>query len=197
MKVPVLRFALILASLAASRGLAAQDVPTFHAGQWAAEFTGGDFTNEGVMRFFSPRSALVLSGFGSLSHGTATPDGSAKQTSSTQSLFLALGVRRYTNVAAHVLATTEFGAGAGFYRSKTVGDVFGNPTANLQRQTNFGIYGEVGAQYFVTTHLALGSVLTVSANGSSGRNENGGTGTDYSGYNLTTALRPIRVTLYF
>jgi hypothetical protein len=197
MKIPVLRFALVLASLGVSRALAAQEIPDRHAGQWAAEFSGGNFNNIGVMRFFSPRSALVLSGYGSLSHNTAAPDGSGKRTDNTQSLSLALGVRRHATVASRVLATTELGANMGLYRSKLTDDGIGSPTSSSQSQTNYGLYGEIGAQYFVASHLALGGVLTVNANMYSGRTAGGGSGTDYRGFALSTGLRPIRVTLYF
>ena len=93
MKKPALRLALVLTSLVATRALAAQEVPTFHAGQWGAEFTGGNWGNAGVMRFFSPRSALVLSASGSYSRNTSTPDGGTAATSSVRALSLALGVR--------------------------------------------------------------------------------------------------------
>jgi len=197
MKMPALRPALLIASLAAGRGLAAQDIPTFHAGQWAAEFTGGDGASEGVMRFFSPRSALVISGSASLSHNTAAPDNATESTSSLRSLFLALGVRRHTTIASRVLATTELGANIGLSRGKTTTDAFGDPVTGRQSQTNYGIFGEIGGQYFVASHLALGTVATLSASRTSARAESGGTGTDYRGFSLSTVLRPIRITLYF
>ena len=196
MRTFAIRFAFLLATATACRGLAAQEIPSIHAGQWAAEFTGGNWSNAGVMRFFSPRSALVLSASGSLSHNTATPDGGSAATSTSQSLFLALGVRRHATVASRVVATTEIGAGVGFSRSKNTSSGLGNPVYQ-QRNTSYGIYGEFGGQYFVASHLALGAVASIGGSVSSGRDEAAGTGTDYRGFNLSASLRPVRVTLYF
>ena len=196
MKVPALCFALALTLLTASRGLAAQEIPAFHDGEWAAEFTGGNWNNAGVMRFFSPRSALVLSASGSFSRNSETPDGGVEATSTSKSLFLALGVRRHNTVAPRVLATTEVGAELYLNRLKTKTDAFGGPIYR-QRLTNYGIYGEIGGQYFVASHLALGAVASVSATRNSGRNETGGPAVDVSGFSISTGLRPIRVTLYF
>ena len=196
MKKPALRLALVLTSLVATRALAAQEVPTFHAGQWGAEFTGGNWGNAGVMRFFSPSSALVLSASGSYSRNTSTPDGGTAATSSVRALSLALGVRRHSSVASRVLATTELGAYTGFSRSKSVSDGFGNPVYT-QSQRYTGIYGEIGGQYFVTAHLALGSGAVLGANINSGRSENAGSGTDYRGFSISTTLLPMRVSLYF
>jgi len=196
MKVPAFRLALALTLLTAGRGLAAQEIPAFHAGEWAAEFTGGNWNNAGVMRFFSPRSALVLSASGSFSRSTATPDGGVESTSTSRALFLALGVRRHNAVASRVLATTELGAELDLNRVKTRTDAFGGPIYR-QRQTNYGIYGEIGGQYFVASHLALGAVASVNLTRSTGRSESGGPAVDVSGFSLSTGLRPIRVTLYF
>ena len=196
MRTSTIRFALLLSSLALSRAVAAQDIPTFHAGQWGAEFTGGNWTNAGLMRFFNPRSALVLSASGSLSHGTSTPDGGAKSTSNSQSLFLALGVRRNTTVAPRVIATTELGANYYISRVKTTLDALGNPPYR-QNQTNYGLYGEIGGQYFVTPHIALGTGAALGASFGSGRTESGGSGTDYRGLYVSTTLLPVRVSLYF
>ena len=194
-----LRSALVFVSLTAGSALAAQETPTFHAGEWAAEFTGGAANSAGVMRFMNPRSALVFSFGGVLSRSTATPDGSEKAVSTTRNLNLALGIRRHTTVASRVLATTELGAQLGYFRQKTeVPGVFGDPLATShQSQTSYGLYGEIGGQYFVASHLALGAVATLNANFSTGRNESGGSGTDFRALSLTTGLRPIRITLYF
>lgn len=197
MRTPTICFALVLASATACRGLAAQEMPTFHNGEWAAEFSGGSGTNAGVMRFFSPRSALVLSGGGTVSHTTTTPDAGSKSTTNVQTFMLALGVRRHTPVAPRVLATTELGASVDFAHSKTTTDGFGNPVDNRLTQTSVGIYGEIGGQYFVASHLALGAVATINASVSTGRNENGGSAADLRGFLLSTSLRPIRITLYF
>ena len=197
MKMPALRLALVIASLATGRGLAAQEIPTFHAGQWAAEFTGGNWGNAGVMRFFSPQSALVLSASGSLSQNKASPDGGTRSKSDAQSLFLALGVRRHRTVAPRVQATTELGASFGVNHWTSTTDLVGNPVRSRETRTNGGIYGEIGGQYFVATHLALGTGAVLNASMTSGRNESGGSGTDYRGFALSTSLLPIRVTLYF
>lgn len=197
MRTLAIRFAVVLASVTACRGLAAQEMPTFHDGQWAAEFSGGSGTNAGVMRFFSQRSALVLSGGAALSHTTTTPDAGNKTTTNMQSFVLALGVRRHTPIASRVLATTELGASVDFEHGKTTTDGFGNPVDNLLTQKSFGIYGEIGGQYFVASHLALGTVATINASVSTGRNENGGSGADLRGFFFSTSLRPIRITLYF
>lgn len=196
MKVPALRLAVAFTLLTAGRGLAAQDLPAFHAGEWAAEFTGGNWNNAGVMRFFSPRSALILSGSGSFSRSTSTPDSGVASIGTSKSLFLALGVRRHNTVASRVLATTEFGAELNLDRVKTRTDAFGGPIYR-QRQTSYGVYGEIGGQYFVASHLALGAVASFGAIRSSGRSESGGASEDVHGFSLSTGLRPIRVTLYF
>jgi hypothetical protein len=191
-----IRVALLLAPLALSRAASAQEIPAFHAGQWGAEFTGGNWTNAGVMRFFSPRSVLVLSASGSYSRNTATTDGGNRQTSSTRALSLALGMRRYSTVASRVVATNELGAYTGFSRSKTSSDWLGAP-GYFQSQSYSGIYGEIGGQYLVTAHLALGTGATLAANVNSGRSESTGNGTDYHGFSISTQLLPIRVSLYF
>lgn len=189
---------LIVAPLITAPALGAQEAPAFHAGQWAAEFSGGAANSAGVMRFINPRSALVLSFNGSISRTTATPDGDYKTVNTVRNLNLALGMRRHASIASRVLATTELGLDLGYNRQKTgLADAFGNPITSRSSQTSFGIYGEIGGQYFVAPHLALGAVATLNASMSRGRNETQGTGTDYSGLSLNTFLRPIRITLYF
>ena len=193
------RLALAFASLTAADALAGQEAPAFHAGEWAAEFSGGNASSAGVIRFFNPRSALVLDFSGSLSRSTSTPDVGDKAVSTGRHLYLGLGIRRHAAVAPRVFATTEFGVDLNYLRQRTdYPQAFGGSiTTNRQSQTSYGLYGEIGGQYFVASHLALGAAATLGAKLITGRDQNGASTTDSRGLSLSTGLRPIRITLYF
>ena len=151
-----------------------------------------------VLRFRNARSAFVLSASGTLSRFTTEVNGGTDRETSQRGIYLGLGLRRHTVVAPRVLAQTELGVFTWFNQTRIRGtDAFGAPTVNKMSNWNMGAYGEIGGQYFVASHLALGAAGTLSAGRMQSRTNNNGLRERGSGFAVTTALTPIRITLYF
>jgi hypothetical protein len=193
------RAALTACSLVLTTAIArAQEVPTFHRGQWAAEFSGGAAVSAGVLRFYSPTSALAVSFGGTLSQSQSESNSSPDVKDSQGYLSLAIGLRRHTSVAPRVLARTEFGfvGNASKYRNQYT-DVTGAVVESRQSIFGAGGYGEIGGQYFVTPHIALGAAGTLMATRNWGSSRTGTSRSNSRGFLIATGLTPIQLTLYF
>lgn len=201
MRALTLAAALTLASVTIGRAAEAQEMPQFHAGEWAAEFSGRDVVTAGVMRFFNPQSAFVFNFGGSWISQRTTPDAPNNPTKlSTQQLATAFGVRRHRAVAPRVLSYSELGAELGVYHAhQTQYDAFGNRLTTNTTGESYGLYGELGGQYFIAPHLALGvaGALHADANHNRARPAVNGIGMVGNGFAISTSLTPIRLTLYF
>ena len=138
--------------------LPAQDTP-FRAGQWAAQFTGGSFSSLGVLKFSSASSALVLDVHVGGVHQEHFIRDSLDELGSNASISLRVGRRSYRSVADRVVAQHTLGVGVGFDHSVSASPGFGSFSNN---GWTAGPFGELGAAYLITPHLAVGATGSVS-----------------------------------
>ena len=162
--------ALTILMLAAGPALASQeagDTLPFRAHQWAFLFTGGSqFLGLGGLHFSAPNRALIvnLSIDANHSHQSFSPSpGTTLSSSNTNVAFTArIGRRFYQPVRHDVAAYQTLGILGGANRS--CGAPFGGPNA-CSVAANAGIFGELGAQYFLTSRLSIGGQVTASLSG--------------------------------
>lgn len=138
--------------------LLAQDTP-FRAGQWAAQFTGGFFSSLGVVKFRSATRALVLDVHVGGVHQEHFVGDSLDELGSNASISVRVGRRSYWSVADRVVAQHTLGVGAGFDHSVSANPGFGSFSNN---GWTAGPFGELGAAYLITPHLAVGATGTAS-----------------------------------
>lgn len=153
------RALVVAASLFLPTTLFAQD-PPFHAGQWAAQFTGGaSFLSLGVIKFRSPTRALVLdvrvSGF----HRELFVEDTLQSIDSEASVVLRLGRRSYRSIGDKVVVLRSLGVLGGFSHSVSSVPSLGSSSSN---GLNAGLFADVGAVYLVTPHFGIGATGTAS-----------------------------------
>jgi hypothetical protein len=175
-----------------ARSAEAQAAPVaspFHAGQWGID--GYATSNAGgILRFFTPRTALVLDLFARHSSGSRDNGGGVAMDIRTDDVDIALGLRRHTMMAPRIAMTLGAGVEAGSQRQRT--DVSGGvfPSTDY-RMTHLGGYVDAGGQYMVADHFAIGLAYRLTARH---------TKFDYldqSGSEFYASFLPIRATLYF
>ena len=136
------------------------DTLPFHRGQWAAQFAGGlDFMSLGFLEFRSPKKALVVDIRVDGGHGedlridsTGTHfDG----VGSHANLDLHFGWRRYHPGGPKVAAYHSLGLLAGFSHSVAVEAGF----RSVANGWNAGVFGDIGASYFLTPRLSVGATI--------------------------------------
>lgn len=137
--------------------LPAQDAP-FHAGQWAAQFTGG-FASFGVLKFRSPTSALLLDVRVSGGHQEVFANDTLNGISSQASIDLRLGKRTYHPVADKVVAQHSLGFLVGFDHFVQASPFFGTSNSNGWAA---GPFVELGGVYLITPHFGIGATGTAS-----------------------------------
>ncbi|MGA2384593.1 MAG: hypothetical protein ABSG61_14295 [Gemmatimonadales bacterium] len=126
------------------------DSSVFHRGQWGADFDiSGGFVGAGLIHFRSPTQAAVLA----LSGGVSTAG-----SGNTSQVNLSLGARRYHAFASQLYFYRTFGI-AGSYSHSFAGGGSGTTTNTW----GGGLFGELGAGWLVTPHLALGAAWRLSA----------------------------------
>lgn len=142
---------LALATLVATTPLAAQDAPTFHAGQWGAEFIwSGGVYGIGALKFTSESSAWALdASAGAQFHDIAdTEDG--------QSSFgagVSLARRHYRAATGRVRPFTEIGGRASYNRQKQTSGA----NEAVSRGLGAGLLAGIGAQIFFTRDMSIGA----------------------------------------
>jgi hypothetical protein len=141
-----------------SAASAAADSLPFRAGQWGAEFAvDNGMVGLGALRFRSPRSAWLVDAM--LALGGAEGESSAGDEEDRRSTFVSLrtGPRRYRPLGRSVASFV----GAGLLGSYAWQEL----SAADRRETTWqaGLYGELGAAYFVTDRLSLGAQASVDA----------------------------------
>lgn len=187
--------ALVVAAIVPATA-AAQSLP-FRAGQWGAEFQSGDLTSAGVIRFMSPRTALVFDvGVANLS--TEVDDGTDIVENSTSLLALRLGFRNYMPVANRV--TSFWAIGGEVARGTEKEEISGSFDATEEvRQTHFGVFGQLGADFHVTPNIAVGIAYDLSVAKISGEvtQNPGGQDADISGTRIVGTLTPVRFSIFF
>lgn len=128
----------------------------FRPGQWGAEFAVDDGTvGLGVLRFRSPRKAWLLDA--SVSASWFETEAIFRETESGRSVFVNLrtGPRSYRPLATGSAAYVGTGL-TGAYGWIADGNF-------RQRTWQAGVFGELGAVYFVTRRLSLGARVELSA----------------------------------
>jgi hypothetical protein len=134
---------------------AVRDSLPFRAGQWGAEFAIDDGTvGLGVLRFRSPRRAWLLdAAFNAGWSDEESSFGSGNRTN----VFVRVrtGPRAYRPIHA---------ASAGYVGIGLTGAYSWAGSENEYRRLwDAGLFGELGALYFVTPHLSLGAQIGLSA----------------------------------
>jgi hypothetical protein len=166
---------------------AATIAPPFHAGQWAIEGYAAGQTG-GVMRFFTPRTALVLTlSANRLDMSNDDPSSGLSSNRATQ-IDATLGLRRHSMVMQHVAATFDAGVRGGSVRQKME---YRNPAGTSPYNSSYiGAYVDFGGQYMVADHFALGLAYRLTG-------EHVKTVSDLAGTQFAAGFLPIRATLYF
>ena len=150
--------ALFVSLLVLPGSLLAQD-PPFHAGQWAAQFTGGSFSSLGVIKFRSPTRALVLDLHVGGLHTEHFTNDSVDAIASNASIDVRVGRRSYRPVTEKVVAQHSLGVTAGITHSVSTSPSFGTSTNDALQA---GPFAELGAVYLITPHFGIGATGTVS-----------------------------------
>ena len=175
----------------------AQSLP-FRAGQWGAEFQSGDLTTAGAMYFVSPRSAIVLNvGVLDLGQEEDANNGGGSDETSLSLLSARLGLRGYRPLANKVAGFWTAGLEvARASQKQTIPSLFG-PEKVTQRETHYGVFGQLGADYHVTNNLAVGMAFDLTFAKIDGSTEGPNVNTDVSGHRFSAAFTPVRVSLFF
>jgi hypothetical protein len=173
---------------ASGAGAQAAAASPFHTGQWGIEgyATGG---TGGVMRFVTPRTALVLT-LSTANTSTKHVDQSASLVSIKMSqVDGTLGFRRHSMLASKVVGVVGLGALGGTSAER---DVTTGPIGPYRyRSWYFGGYADFGGQYMVADHFAVGIAYRASARHLKNDISN------QAGTQVFTGVLPIRATLYF
>lgn len=187
-------FLIAVFGAATAEPVAAQQVATpspFHVGQWGLEASAAG-SSGGVLRFITPRTAIVfdVSGARSSSEASAgsivTPGGLVKRESYL--LDVSLGLRRHIMIAPRIAAVYGIGALAGTSQQRIE---YAGQDASSFYQTRFGGFVDGGGQLMVTDHFAVGLTYRLQLQHSI-ENTNEG-----SGNFINASFIPIRATLYF
>jgi hypothetical protein len=191
--------ALLAAPLAPSN--AQQIAPAmlpFHQGQWAVEFSGRQLDTFGFMRFFSPRTALVLGISGSVdTRNSSQTNTSAPTTDSklrSHSIDLSVGLRRHSSLGGNAVGSIEGGLTGRHSAGRATS---GATTYSTDHSFGYGMYGSAGAQYLFTSHVAVGASLRLTAAQYRSSTRTVAYRAKDTFTYVSTALQPIRVTLYF
>src|SRR5690348_12411198 len=150
--------ALTILTLAVVPALAAQeagDTLPFRAHQWAFLFTGGStFAGIGGLHFTSPNHATILNLSVTFNHThqsiTVAPDSTISGSNTEFSLDVRVGRRIYEAVRHDVASFQTIGISAG--GSRACGSIVGGGST-CQTFGSAGLFGELGAQYFLTPRL--------------------------------------------
>jgi hypothetical protein len=144
----------IIPAIASSQQTPSDSTP--HAGTWGAEvFLGSAGAGASILRFQSPRLALLFGADFNVSHIDSDSDGQISGSSGTSSNVAArLGMRTYRQSSAEQLRpVVGFGVRAAYAKGPSE-----------FRTWSTGVYGELGAVYFLTPHVSLGGTAELQAN---------------------------------
>ena len=133
-----------------------EDSLAFRRGQWVAEFAAGtEARSLGVLRFLSPRRALVLDGSGGYFKATREQGNEG----SNRELQVRLGVRWFRAVSPRVRQYFTLGASGGVRREQ---QRYQAPDPSPETGRTFrsivgGGFANLGGMWLATEHLALGA----------------------------------------
>ena len=170
---------------------AAGDSLPFRAGQWGAEFAINNGTvGLGVLRFRSARKAWLLDASVGASWSDAESSSIGDQTVTSLSVRLRTGPRRYRPLA----------TGTGSYLGMGVTGSYGWTSSDDTRVFwDAGVFGELGAVYFVTRRLSLGAQVELHAAFSEAFQRSSTPAFGYRDRRVIIGVRPVRIVgaLYF
>ena len=189
---------LIAAAISPSLARAQVALP-FSAGQWGLEGSATSNPEGGVMRFFSPRTAIVLSGsYFKLSSTDEQNDpfyGNFKVKTS-QSVGLArLGIRLFRPLATSLVQFTTVGITAQYINQKEDDPISGAPLDGTF--TNLGAFGEFGVQYHLATRFAFGAAFRAEYLHLNGKTTGNGAELKTTGNGFSVDFIPIRASIFF
>ena len=179
----------------------AQEVLPYSAGQWGLEASASTNPEGGVMRFFSPKTALVLTGsYSRLSTEDKVDDpfgGGTFTVKSTQSLAAArLGVRFFRPIATSLVQFTTVGVTAQHLSQNQEDPISGAPFDLTL--TNVGAFGEAGVQYHLSPRFAFGAAFRAEYLHVTGKaSDNSGTEVNTTGNGFSFDFTPIRASIFF
>lgn len=132
------------------RGQTSGTAPTFHAGQWAAEFYLGGFSGIGALHFSTPSKAWMLSAQVS---GQLTDWSGSSSSGDNQNVSLNVGRRWYRPGMGRVRPFTGLGVSGNFWRWHSRNGT----TEQSSHAYGGGLFGQVGAAVFFAPELSLGA----------------------------------------
>lgn len=165
--------------------------PTFHAGQWAAEFYLGGFSGIGALHFSTPSKAWTLSAQVS---GHFTDWSGNNNSGDYQNLTMNVGRRWYRSGAGRVRPFTGLGVFGNFWRRH------GQTGANDQSSRAYGggLSGQLGAAVFFAPELSLGAAWGANLSAIHQSNYvNGTLQNDLTDVGLNAGFLSIQGTFYF
>ena len=173
------------------------DTSGFHAGQWGVQVgTGGSLVNVGVLRFTGARSAwmLLVDFSGEFLNGTQSSLGTTTDAKEhSVNVGVGVGKRFYQDPRHKVRSFQSIGlAGSYLDRRQTL-----SGSAYTFTDWSAGLFGELGAGYWVTPNLSLGATGTLSAGYSHRKNGTSGNTLDEHGWFLSGVHVFLVVGLYF
>ncbi len=189
-------------ALAAAQNLAPPDTPPFHRGQWGMQFGGGfSITSLGVLRFTSSTRAWLIDavvGGGhqhATTHLTSPTDTVVSSFESNASISFKLGRRFLQAPEQKIVSFQTLGFLGGL--SHNGGGSSGGGSAETNGWSA-GLFGELGAGFFVASKLSLGGIATATLSYARSRSKNstGGRSTTWSYQGSAPALRFV-ATIYF
>ena len=179
----------VVSAMCVARAGAQATAEPFHAGQWGIE-TDVMANGGSVLRFFTPRTAMLLGATVVHSKFSEANGSNGTVETSDNVLNVLVGVRHHSPIAPGLMATTAVSAYLGSAQEHR--EFTAVPSQNTSyRSDNYGVFGEVGAQYMPTSHVAVGVAYRLVF-----RHDKVKT-FDETGNRIMTVFPPIRLTLYF
>jgi len=193
-----LALALSLLPMCLAAQESSSDTSAFHAGQWGVQVgTSGSLVNLGILRFTGTRSAwmLRLDFFGEFLSGSQTDALGATSDAKDRSVQVAVGLgKRFYQAPRHKVRSFQSIGLAGSYvdqKQNVAGSTYTFGTWHA------GLFGELGAGYWVTPNLSLGGTATAGAGYSHRNTETPGNKLTETGWFLSGVNVFLTVGLYF
>ena len=184
-----LRFAaaslLTFPTMMLAQGSPTDSVP--RSGEWAAEAVlGPSITGASLIRFASPRTALLFGASVTVTHFTQDIDGLNPPSSTRSTLDGRLGIRRYrASKLERLLPLVGAGVRGGYSKLES------------NRAWNTGAYGELGAVYLFSSHFSLGATGEVAATYSQTKQTSNSTTSKATQTSFGASLVRVLATVYF